>query len=230
MDLTKSLHKPLPSFMRFAAFIMLLLVVVGQTAQSFTPTLVDLGAQKGIVPVVNGGSGVATLTAHGVVLGEGTANVAVTSAGSAGAPLVSGGASADPSFTTLTVSGGGTGAVTFTAHAPLIGEGTGTVVAPSPGTSGQCYISNGASVDPSFQACPGGGAQVNFEVPSGTINGTTTAFSLANTPNPALSLHCYKDGILMAATNDFTLSVATVTFVSGVQPKTGDSLTCDYLH
>ena len=40
---------------------------------------------------------------------------------------------------------------TYTAHGPLVGEGTGSIVASSPGLAGQFYISNGASVDPTFQ-------------------------------------------------------------------------------
>lgn len=50
------------------------------------------------VPVTDGGTGVSTLTNHGVVLGQGTSAVAVTAAGSAGQLLTSGGASADPSW------------------------------------------------------------------------------------------------------------------------------------
>ena len=41
---------------------------------------------------------------------------------------------------------------------PLIGAGTGPIVAGSPGTLGQCWTSNGASADATFQACPGGSA------------------------------------------------------------------------
>jgi len=47
---------------------------------------------------------------------------------------------------------------TLTAHGPLIGNGASAPNAASPGTSGQCFVSNGASSDPSFQACPGGGS------------------------------------------------------------------------
>ncbi len=42
-------------------------------------------APAGIVPVTGGGTGVGTLTAHGVVIGEGTSAVAVTAAGTSGA-------------------------------------------------------------------------------------------------------------------------------------------------
>jgi len=48
--------------------------------------------------VASGGSGVATLADHGVMLGSGTGAVTVTGAGSAGEVLTSNGASADPTF------------------------------------------------------------------------------------------------------------------------------------
>lgn len=46
----------------------------------------------------NGGTGAATLAAHGVVLGNGTSAVNVTGAGTSGQVLTSNGASADPTF------------------------------------------------------------------------------------------------------------------------------------
>lgn len=51
--------------------------------------------------VNQGGTGVATLTNHGVVIGQGASAVAVTAAGTAGQVLTSNGASADPTFQTL---------------------------------------------------------------------------------------------------------------------------------
>ena len=50
------------------------------------------------VAVNKGGTGVATLTNHGVLLGPGTAAVAVSAAGTAGQVLTSNGASADPTW------------------------------------------------------------------------------------------------------------------------------------
>ena len=55
-----------------------------------------------IITVPDGGTGVATLTSHGVLLGAGTGNVAATAAGSAGQVLQSGGASANPLYSTAT--------------------------------------------------------------------------------------------------------------------------------
>lgn len=79
--------------------------------------------------------------------------------------------------TAIAVGSGGTGASTFTAHGPLVGETTSAIVATSPGTTGQCYLSNGASSDPSFQACPGGagaGSSVTSTTPV-TVNTNSTS-------------------------------------------------------
>lgn len=102
------------------------------------------------VTVPNGGTGDTTLTAHGVLVGEGTSAVAVTSAGSSGQPLLSGGASADPNWGTLSVAFGGTGDTTLTNHGVLVGQATGAVAATAAGTSGVPLIGQGSSADPVF--------------------------------------------------------------------------------
>jgi hypothetical protein len=53
----------------------------------------------GVLGVANGGTGDSTLTAHGVVVGEGTSAAAVTAAGAVNTMFVGNGASADPTFT-----------------------------------------------------------------------------------------------------------------------------------
>lgn len=49
---------------------------------------------------------------------------------------------------------GGTGRSTLTAHGVLLGQGSSAIVASSAGGSGTCFMGNGASSDPTFQACP----------------------------------------------------------------------------
>jgi hypothetical protein len=71
------------------------------------------------------------------------------------------------------------------------------------------------------------GTFADQEVPTGTINGVTSAFSLAHTPSPAASLTCFENGIAQRAGGaDFTLATATMTF--GVAPPTGTTLVCNY--
>lgn len=109
------------------------------------------------VTVPSGGTGDTTLTAHAVLLGEGTSPVAFASPGAAGGVLTSNGAGADPSFQAsspslpVSVPNGGTGDTTLTAHGVLIGEGTSPVAVTSPGTVGQVLTSNGSGADPTFQ-------------------------------------------------------------------------------
>ncbi len=63
------------------------------------------------VTVALGGTGAATLTAHGVLIGAGTSAVAPTTAGTSGQVLTSNGASADPTFQNVDISSIANGAI-----------------------------------------------------------------------------------------------------------------------
>jgi|ERR1700690_475048 len=100
-----------------------------------------------------------TTTNHNVLVGaasNGITNVAPSA--TSGVPLISQGASSDPAFGTAVVAGGGTGATSFTAYAPIAGGTTTTGALQSAasgiGTSGFVFTSTGASSLPSFQAIP----------------------------------------------------------------------------
>lgn len=77
-------------------------------------------------------------------------------------------------------------------------------------------------------AAGGGGANfASSETPSGTINGSNTIFTLAHTPSPAATLQVFLNGALQqAGGGDYTLSTATITFVSA--PLAGSILTAYY--
>ncbi len=69
------------------------------------------------------------------------------------------------------------------------------------------------------------------EAPGGVANGVNLSFSLAAAPNPASSLQLYKNGVLLQLNGDFTLSGATINFVSmAVTPQSGDKLIANYRH
>lgn len=69
------------------------------------------------------------------------------------------------------------------------------------------------------------------EIPSGTVNGTNAAFTLANTPNSAYPLSVWIDGLHRFTENtDYTISGATITFASGAIPQTGQTVNVDYWH
>jgi hypothetical protein len=69
------------------------------------------------------------------------------------------------------------------------------------------------------------------EIPSGSIDGSNLAFTLAFAPSSVASLRLYKNGMLLFQGGDYTLSGNTVTFASAaIAPRAGDSLTAFYRH
>ncbi len=69
---------------------------------------------------------------------------------------------------------------------------------------------------------------VTRETPAGSINGSNTAFTLANTPTAGTE-HLYLNGLLLepGGGNDYTISGATITMAAA--PVSGDKLRCSYL-
>jgi hypothetical protein len=68
---------------------------------------------------------------------------------------------------------------------------------------------------------------VDAEVPSGSINGSNTTFTLANTPT-AGSEKVYLNGVrlFVGGSNDYTISGATITMAAA--PLTGERIIVDY--
>jgi len=84
------------------------------------------------------------------------------------------------------------------------------------GTSGPC----GAG---------GGGPQfVDGEVLTGIVDGANGTFSLANTPNPSSSLILFRNGMAQKPALDYSLTGATVQFLSVAIPQPGDTLLAWY--
>jgi hypothetical protein len=99
-----------------------------------------------------------TVTQYNALVG-GTSNAitSVAPSATAGVPLVSGGASADPSFTTAVVAGGGTGKTSFADTNSLLISGTTTTGALQDVASvatGQVLTSAGTSTAPAWSATP----------------------------------------------------------------------------
>jgi len=63
---------------------------------------------------------------------------------------------------------------------------------------------------------------------SGVLDGSNPTFGLPDAPNPATSLHLYRNGIRLSAGIDFTLAAGIITFKPGAIPQVGDILTGDY--
>jgi hypothetical protein len=84
-------------------------------------------------------------------------------------------------------------------------------------------------VDGSTGPCGGGGPQfVDGEVPGGVLNGANANFTLANTPSPATSLVLFRNGVVQNPGLDYTLTGATVQFLAGAIPQSGDAVTAWY--
>lgn len=78
-----------------------------------------------------------------------------------------------------------------------------------------------------IQTIAAGGYFFENEVPSGTVNGSNTTFTLANTPNPATSLELKVNGVYQkAGGEDYTLTDDTIEFV--VAPPTSSILLASY--
>lgn len=140
--------------------------------------------ESGVLATLYGGLGTNSPTANGVLIGQGSSTVHSTSAGSAGQPLLAGGLGVDPNWGTLSVSFGGTGLTSLTAHYVLVGNGTSAVslIAPS-ATSGVPLISQGASADPTYGTAVvagGGTGATSFTAYSVLCAGTTSTGAFQN--------------------------------------------------
>ncbi|MEQ1886759.1 MAG: hypothetical protein ABL967_16985 [Bryobacteraceae bacterium] len=95
------------------------------------------------------------------------------------------------------------------------------------GNLGDCIRVDGTS-----GACGGGSGilpgYADNEVPSGSMNGTNTVFTLAHVVSPAASLVLFRNGLLLKQSSDYVLNNATITFLSGSIPQSGDLLLANY--
>jgi hypothetical protein len=147
------------------------------------------------VTVAKGGTGRATLTNHGVLVGAGTTAITQLAAAAAGTVLTGQGASADPSFSatpTLGVAGTTLGTLAFAGNTsgtvtiqPAAAAGTWSMTLPTTaGTSGQFLQTNGSGVT-TWATASGSGT-----VSTGSV-GAPAYYAAANTtvgPSTAMKL------------------------------------------
>jgi len=192
-----------------------------------------------LVTTAQGGTGAGTLT--GLVFGGGTAALsAITSSTVGQVPRVTAAntfafgaldlTSANAVTGALGVANGGLGVSTLAAHGLLIGNGTSAVTVSSAGTSGQCLLSNGASLDPTFQTCPAGSTGISGATSQGAMyaTGATTGSSTgamtngqvlmgttgSNPSNKTLNTMLAKTTAYTVVTADFA-AYTTFTVASG---------------
>lgn len=200
-------------------------------------TLYDLnGSVKSTVSlatVTQGGTGLATLTAHAVMLGEGVAAVGFATIGTSGRMLIDQGAGADPSFNvmsgdaTITNAGAltvqkiqtnvvsgttGTGNVVFSASPTL--TGTATVAAQT--NSGLLYLNGGTAEEAVFANGNSGTSKAinldNGNLQSITITGAVAITQITPTHPGKYTLIVTQDG------TGHVYSLSSIKWASGTAP------------
>jgi len=91
--------------------------------------------------------------------------------------------------------------------------------------SGATFNLGGVAVTATASQLNNLGTIVVRENPGGTIDGSNTNFTLANTPKSGTE-EVYLNGLLQDPTNDYTISSNTITFLSA--PKVGDRIRVSY--
>jgi hypothetical protein len=106
-----------------------------------------------------------------------------------------------------------TPAITLSTTVTGVLKGNGTSISAASNTAGADYV-NASNF-------------ITRETPSGTVNGSTTAFTLANTPIAGTE-QVFLNGVLQepGAGNDYTISGATITYLTA--PLSGDRLRVSY--
>jgi hypothetical protein len=114
---------------------------------------------------------------------------------------------------------GGTSAATATTTSVTINEGSGILFSEAPTAASILYVvhEGNATYNLVPTAASVGPSQLadnlrNFTVDTFTGDGTTTTFTLSDTPSSANSLLVMVDGIVQTRTTNYTLSGAVVTF------------------
>jgi hypothetical protein len=125
---------------------------------------------------------------------------------------------------TITVDGTGVKLAALTAAYILVGNSSN--VATGVALSGDATLTNAGVLT----LAAGVAKYASFifgETPSGSVNGTNAAFTLANTPQSG-TVRVYLNGMRQNAGvgNDYTISSGTVTFLTA--PSTGDVILVDY--
>lgn len=201
-----------PAFARVTSSAHTLTFTVGQNSLNIDVDLSVLTFNN-LLLVPSGGTGDTSLTARGVLIGEGSNNIFVTPAGtngqvliasSTGEPLFAALSSIGATFTyrsgpnslnmdvnfsnittptVLPVSWGGTGDTIFTSYGVLIGEGSLPIHTTAPGINGQVLIASSIG-DPAFAFISSTGGSVTFKYGYNALNMDVNLAYFSQNPLP----------------------------------------------
>jgi hypothetical protein len=153
-----------------------------------------------------------TLITNGTAAGTWDVAYSITNAGSGGGTVTSASVVTANGFGGTVANPTTTPAITITTSVNGLIKGNGTALAAA--VAGTDYL--------------GPANYIVRETPGGTVNGSTTAFTLANTPTSGSEM-VFRNGILQIAGGvDYTISANTITFTTA--PNSGDTLSVTYLH
>lgn len=99
-------------------------------------------------------------------------------------------------------------------------DANGVLSSTAPGSAGTFLISNGSAW------VSGAGSSGHQEVPSGSINGSNTSFSLTAAPNYASTFSLYKNGLILNQGVDYSISGTAITMATA--PLYGETLYATY--
>ncbi len=203
------------------------LVSQGSSADPTYGTIDLTVAATGTLPVTAGGIGVASPSAHKLLIGNGSsAMTQLTPHATSGMPLLSAGTSSDPAYGAidltsstivtgaLPVNRGGSGLAALTAHNLLIGNATSAATLLAPGTQDYPLASNGASADPSYTTVTPSAIAVKS---SNTVDGLYLAQSDSNVTATPDATTGFRNGspIFISNTRTITSTAAWASEVSG---------------
>jgi hypothetical protein len=154
---------------------------------------------------------IATVITNGTSAGTWDAEYSITNAGAGGGTVTTVSVVSANGFAGTVATATTTPAITLTTSITGVLKGNGTAI--SAATAGTDYMAPSDFV--------------TRETPSGTVNGSNTAFTLANTPISGTEM-LFLNGVLQDAGsgNDYTISTNAITMLSA--PLTGDKLRCTY--
>lgn len=217
--------------------------LTGNTGGAISPSAGNINTVgTGSITIAGSGNTLTTqltgLTNHNVLVGADTATITnVAPSVTTGVPLISNGSSADPSFGTAVVAGGGTGSTSFTTYGPVVAASTSTgaltSVAPS-ATSGIPFISQGSSANPAFGTAVvagGGTGATTFTAHSLLVGqGTSAITALGAATNGQLPIGSTgNDPVLATLTAGSGISITnaagSITIASTAQAATWNLIT-----